>query len=86
MLPSCGWVWLERVRKRSRRTWWRSGVEGWSWAVVLVLVGIFVVFGCDALGALVGLQLLLTILVELLCWSLGRWVLGLVDAAWIWAY
>jgi hypothetical protein len=74
------------VRKRSRRTWWRSGVEGWSWVVsVFVLVGIPVAFGCDALGALVELPLLLAIEVALLGWSLGRWVLGLVDAAWIWA-
>jgi hypothetical protein len=83
----CCWLWLERVRKRSRRTWWRSVVEGWSWVVsVFVLVGIPVAFGCDALGALVGLPLLLTILTWLLGWSLGSWVLGWVEAAWIWAY
>jgi hypothetical protein len=71
----CCWLWLERVRKRSRRTWWRSVVEGWSWVVsVFVLVGIPVAFGCDALGALVGLPLLLTILTWLLGWSLGSWV------------
>jgi hypothetical protein len=71
------------VRKRSRRTWWRSGpgVEICSSWVGLVLVGIPVALGCDALGALVGVSLLLTIVVVLLGWSLGSWVLGLVDAA-----
>jgi hypothetical protein len=74
------------VRKRSRRTWWRSGVEVCSWVVfVLDLVGILAAFGCGALGALVGLSLLLAIEVDLRVRSLGSWVSGLVDAAWIWA-
>ena len=53
--------------------------------LVLVLVLAPVAFGCDALVAPVGLPLL-TMLVALLVRSLGRWVLRLVDVAWICAY
>jgi hypothetical protein len=70
------------VRKRSRSGWWRSGVEVWSW-VVLVLVLAPVGFGCDAPGAPVGLPLL-AILAALLTRSLDR-VLRLADVAWTWA-
>jgi hypothetical protein len=69
------------VRKRSRSTWWRSGVGVCSSWVGLVLVGIPVALDCDALGTLVGVPLLLTIVGVLLGWSLGSWVLGLADAA-----